>query len=215
MINNCPPCFDWHSVKKTLELVFSGLTALGTIAVAVVAIWGDWIRAHFAPGKLVVETYEDSVDLINQPPNQIYYYHLRVVNRRHWRRPENCRVLLKAMSRRGPNGIFQPIQMPVPLQFIWSPENIEPSAITIPDRHSLDFGCVRQGNVRFEPRLYWTPNNFTGFVGAHEAIRYSLQIVSDAYTSKTYQVFEVAFDGVWDAVPAQMQTHLTIQEITA
>jgi len=120
MTNNCLGTPGRLSVK-TLEIIFSGLTALGTLAVAALAIWGDWIRTRLAPGKLAIEIYEQDGTLTNQPPNRIYYYHLRVVNKRPWRRPENCRVLLKEMGRRGPNGIFQPIPVAVPLQFIWAP----------------------------------------------------------------------------------------------
>ncbi len=198
------------------EIIFSGLTALGTLAVAALAIWGDYIRARLVPGRLAVEIYDEDGDTIGQPPNQVYYRHLRVVNRRPWRRPENCRVLLRAMSRRGPNGIFQPIPMPVPLQFIWTPPDTTPPLITIHREQILDFGCIRQGaDLRWEPRLYWKPGNFTGFVRANEAIRYSLQIVSDAYVSERYQVFQVSFDGVWDPIPAQMTGwHLTIDEIS-
>jgi len=200
-------------MKIRWEIIFSGLTAFGTLAIAALAIWGDWIRTRLFRGELSLEMYEGSVSLANQPPHQIYYYHLKVVNKRWWRRAGNCRVLLKAMSRRGPNGVFQSIAMPVPLQFIWAPQNVTPSAIAIQHEEILDFGLVREGNPRFEPRLYWIPNHFTGFVGANEAIRYSLQVVSDAYVSKTYRVFEVAFDGVWNPVLAQMTTHLTIDEI--
>ena len=214
MINSCLGAPDWHSVKKALEIIFSGLTAVGTLAIAALAIWGDWIRTRLAPGRLAVEIYEEEGDIVNQPPNQIYYRHLRVVNRRPWRRAENCRVLLRAMSRRGPNGIFQPIPMPVPLQFVWTPPDITPSLIPIPREEILDFGYIREGaGLRWQPRLYWTPNNFAGFVGANEAIRYSLQIVSDAYVSETYQVFEVSFDGVWSPVAAQMKMLLTIDPL--
>jgi len=128
--------------------------------------------------------------------------------------PRELPSLLRAMSRRGPNGIFQPIPVPVPLQFIWTPPDTTPPLVTIQREQILDFGYIHQGaNLRWEPRLYWKPGNFAGFVGANEAIRYSLQIVSDAYVSETYQVFQVAFDGVWDPVPAQMMMHLAIDEI--
>ena len=195
----------------TLDVLPVWLTAFGTLAVAIAAIWGDWIRASF--GKLALELCENDGDLVNKPANQVYYRHLKVVNKRRWPHPKNCRVLLKAMSRRGPNGIFQPIPMSVPLQFIWPPQELTPSAITILGKQAqtLDFGLIREGKKCFEPRLYWTPQSFAGFVVANQAVRYSLQIVSDAYVSKTYQVFEVAFDGTWDA--AQMQMHLTIREI--
>ena len=199
---------------KCWEIIFSGLTAFGTLAVAALAIWGDYIRARLVPGRLAVEIYEKDGDTVGQPPNQIYYRHLRAVNRRPWRRPENCRVLLRAMSRRGPNGIFQPMPVPVPLQFMWTPPDTTPPLVAIYREQILDFGYIRQGaDLRWEPRLYWKPGNFAGFVGANEAIRYSLQVVSDAYVSETYQVFQVSYDGHWNPVAAQMVLHLTINEI--
>jgi hypothetical protein len=199
---------------KYWEIIFSGLTAFGTVAVAVLAIWGDYIRAHLVPGRLAIEIYEEDGDTVGQPPNQVYYRHLRVVNRRPWRHGGNCRVLLRGMSRRAPNGMFHPIPIPVPLQFIWTPPDTMPPLVAIHRDQILDFVYIRQGaNLRWEPRLYWKPGNFAGFVGPNEAIRYSLQIVSDAYVSETDQVFQVAFDGVWDPVPAQMMMHLTIDEI--
>ena len=67
--------------------------------------------------------------------------------------------------------------------------------------------------LRWEPRLYWQPGNFAGFVGHNEAVKYSLQIVADAYVSEKYQVFQVSFDGLWNPVAAQMKMHLTIDEV--
>jgi len=151
--------------------------------------------------------------MVGQPPNQVYYRHLKVVNNRRWR-AENCRVLLREMSRRGPNGVFQPIPMPVPLQFIWTPPDTTPSFVTIHRDQMLDFGFIRQAQqLRWEPRLYWQPGNFAGFVGHNEAVKYSLQIVADAYVSEKYQVFQVSFDGLWNPVAAQMKMHLTIDEV--
>ena len=195
------------------EIILSGLTAFGTIFVAILAIWGDYIRARFAPGKLAIETCDEDGDMVGQPPNQVYYRHLKVVNKRRWR-AENCRVLLREMSRRGPNGVFQPIPMPVPLQFIWTPPDTTPSLVTIHRDQMLDFGFIRQAQqLRWEPRLYWQPGNFAGFVGHNEAVKYSLQIVADAYVSEKYQVFQVSFDGLWNPVAAQMKMHLTIDEV--
>ena len=65
------------------------------------------------------------------------------------------------------------------------------------------------------PSLYSYPNNFLGIVGPNEAIRYSLQVVSDIYISSKYQVFEVAWDGVWDEHIDKMAIHLNIKEVTS
>lgn len=209
---------DW----KPWEVTIAALGAFGTLLVAVLAIWGDWFRAKLAPSKLVIEPHNLSGDLTHftlpngaplPPPNQVFYYHLKVVNKRAWINPKNCRVLLKAMSKRGPDNVFHPIPMSVPLQFVWSPAEFTPTVIPIHKEHILDFGFVTERDRVFMPSLYSLSNNFRGIVAAGEAIRFSLQIVSDAYVSDSYQVFEVAFDGGWNANPVEMQNHLRIREI--
>src|SRR2546423_431013 len=158
---------DPHSLKAAAELLFSALTAIGTIAVAILAIWGDWVRARLVPGALRIEIHDrgDLSHLTDQhgqplpPPNAVYFYHFKVVNRKRWITPKNCRVLLKAMSRRDQNGIFQPSALSVPCQFVWAPAEITPSVIAIEHEQILDFGIVQQRTMRFEPRLYSYPNN--------------------------------------------------------
>src|SRR5205823_10268374 len=114
--------------------------------------------------------------MIPRPPISSLFPYTTLFRSR-WR-AENCRVLLREMSRRGPNGVFQPIPMPVPLQFIWTPPDTTPSFVTIHRDQMLDFGFIRQAQqLRWEPRLYWQPGNFAGFVGHNEAVKYSLQIV--------------------------------------
>ena len=117
------------------------------------------------------------------------------------------------MSKRGPDGIFHPLPMSVPSQIVWAPAEITPPVISIDDMHILDFGRLPEANPVFSPVLYSYANNFMGQVGPNEAIRYSLQIVSDKFISKNYQVFEVAWDGNWGDSKEKMKNHLTIREI--
>jgi hypothetical protein len=81
------------------------------------------------------------------------------------------------------------------------------------DEQILDFGIIPETNPTFMPRLYSTSNNFQGAVATGEAVRYSLQIVSDGFVSKRFHVFEVAWDGTWSHVREEMQRHLVIKEI--
>lgn len=39
---------------RVVKLVIDGFIAFGTIAVAVLAIWGDWVRSKLAPPALTV-----------------------------------------------------------------------------------------------------------------------------------------------------------------
>jgi hypothetical protein len=127
-------CFNMW--KAIIDPLISAAAAIGTVAVAILAIWGDWFRARFAPALLVLEPHNLTGDLTQfnpipgitmTGPRRVYFYHLKVVNKRRWISPKNCRVLLKSMSKRGPDGDFRPIPMPVPLQFVWAPAEITPA----------------------------------------------------------------------------------------
>jgi len=64
----------------------------------------------------------------------------------------------------------------------------------------------------FTPNLYVRPNNFNGYVGRNESVKYYLEVVADNFASDAYQVFEVAWDGVWTDNTADMMKHLRVRE---
>ena len=203
--------------------IINGLTALGTIAVAVSAIWGDRLRSRFDPLELTMikptpmadpTTFSIFSPLTGSPPGtpgtRVMFYHLTVINRRRWRAAENCRVMLVGITRRDPANIFQPMAMPVPMQLVWAPAEITPPSITITREQVLDLGFIVENDKNFIPRLYSTPNNFQGYVGPNEAVRYHLQIEAVNFTSPIY-VVEVAWDGQWSYDPTAMERHLPIR----
>ena len=143
---------------------------------------------------------------------RVMFYHLRVVNQRAWLPAQNCRMMLRGLSRRDPSGIFQHVSLSVPQQFVWAPAEFTPPTITLLKEHVLDFGYIEENGNKFFPRLYGVPFNFQGFVGAHEAVRFQLQVEAVNFSSPIY-VVEVAWDGVWDFVPATMKHHLPIRFI--
>lgn len=207
---------------STAALVINGLVAFGTIAVAVVAIWGERIRSLLAPPSLEIRPHTlrgDPTRLTS--PNvvipgggiRVMYYHLKVVNLRPWLTVHNCRCLLKGISRRGPDGRFHPVPMAVPLQYKWAPAEAMPQQLTITKEQVLDFGCVRESAEAFEPLLYWRPNNFQGFVGKGDAVRYYLEVDASNFASPRPRIFEVAWDGQWFSEPEKMEQHLRISEV--
>jgi len=207
---------------STAALVIDGLVAVGTIAVAVVAIWGERVRSLLAPPKLEIKphTLRGDPTLLTSPeitiPGggiRVVYYHLKVVNVRPWLTVHNCRCLLKKISRRGPDGRFHPVSMSVPLQFKWAPAEGMPQQLTITKEQVLDFGRVREGADAFEPLLYWCPNNFQGYVRAGEAVRYYVEVDASNFVSPAPKIFEVAWDGQWSFEPEKMEQRLRISEI--
>ena len=203
-----PNSSDWLSVAINL------LIAIGTLAVAIVAIWGDWIRSKLVPPKLRLHLYNPRGEIIHMQGNRdAIYYHLRLVNHRPWSIARNCRVNLRAMHRRSPDQRFYPLVYAVIPQFIWTPSEFTPQTVDLSAEHMLDFGRLVEGESQFQPLLYFVPNNFDGYLKPTDAIRYSLEITADGYKAKRFQVFEVAWNGEWTDNLDKMQHNLVITEI--
>jgi hypothetical protein len=203
--------------------VFTGLAAFGTIAVAIMAIWGEWVRTTFVGPKLQLAKHNfrgkvGEVNVIDPVQNQVYkkktvFYHLCVQNSRPWFPGKNCRVMLRQLHRRGPDGTFYPVNLVVPRQYMWAPSEWSPALQTVTDSEILDFGRIVSGTGKFEPMLYTFGSDFDGFVKANEAVRYSLQVIADNAKPSLLQIFEVAWNGEWSENLDRMEQNLKIREV--
>jgi hypothetical protein len=198
---------DWN-------LFIQLLTAIGTIAVAVIAIWGDWIKTKLTPPRLKIIALNTRGELTKfSNGTRVIFYHLKVINSRPWTIANNCKVLLKAVSKELPSGQFQNQPLNTNPSFIWTPAEITPQAIYLAKEQAFDFGFLQENGQEFRPVLNIIPNNFQGFVKANQKIRFSLQPYADNYISEKYQVFEVAWNGNWSDNMDTMAQNLTIREI--
>ena len=191
------------------------LSAAGTIFVAILAIWGDWLRAKFSPPKLVIEPHNLRGTLTKfNDGKRVIFYHLKVVNLRKWFTVKNCRVILSQIHRQGPAGQVKMVSLPVPEQYVWSPAELSPVLQTVHKEAVFDLGYIVEGESKFIPRLYSTPNDFKGFVWEGDAVRFSMEIVADKFMSENYQVFEVAWNGKWSDNLNEMGNNLSIKEVS-
>ena len=204
------------SKPEVINAIINSFTAIGTIAVAILAIWGDSIRARFVGPKLSIVSHNlrGSVIPLTNGPRSIFY-HLKVVNARSTVSAKNCRVLLKKIWRKAPNGAFQEATLTVPLTFFWAPSEITPPYITLVKEQIIDFGILIEGQDNFRPVLISITNNFQGLVRANEVVRFGLEIVSDNFVSPHLQIFEVAWNGKWSDNLDLMAQNLQIQEVTS
>ena len=67
-----------------METTLEALTAFGTIAVAVVAIWGDWLKSKLAPQKLALELDPEAEPVTYSNGVRGIFRHLKVANLRPW-----------------------------------------------------------------------------------------------------------------------------------
>lgn len=208
------------ATESCIKIAIDIATALGTVAVAILAIWGERVRSWLSPPKLEIEAHNNfrgDPNVLTTQTGQLagrgMYYHLKVVNKRPWLPIKNCRVLLMGISRRGPDNVFHPSPLVVPSQLVWAPASFAPILVTVTKEQIVDLGNIREGDEAFRPALYSIPNNFAGFVKANEAVRLELAIEADNFSSRRYKVFEVAWDGIWEFEPEKMVNHLRIREI--
>jgi len=197
------------------DTVINLAKAVGTIAVAIAAIWGDRLREWLNPLKARTEVHNVRGKKEFAPPEggTLIFYHLKVVNGTHWRALQNCRVLLTEIQRKHPDGSFHIDPFPVPRQFFWAPSELSPAAASFTKERIFDFGVLRFSDATFRPTLLPQGGELHANVAAGEAVRYRLKIVADNFDQPGGQLFEVAFDGKCSEDLDQMSRSLVIREV--
>jgi hypothetical protein len=201
---------------KTVEVVAGVFTAVGTVAVAVLAIWGDFFRYKFAGPQLGLSLNDSRGDLTPRAnQTQAYFFHLKIRNRRLWSPAKDVRVLLERIARRGPDGSFFAEALVYPLPLAWTPSELGDFQRTITDTETCDLGFLDQNADRFRLSTLIIPNKLQGWVRAGEAIHIRIVASGQNATSSKPLFLEIAWDGVWTTDRDEMQKHLVVKEITA
>ena len=199
---------------SSLCLVIQSAVAVGTILVAVSAIWGERLRSWFAGPKLDVKLKDPRGYVIRLANgDRAIYYHIQVENRRRWAPAKRVRVLCTGVSKRGAGGRF--VQQPwiIPLQLTWAFPQFHELLPNIPAEDVCDLGFVNEKRSAFDLSTYVRPNDFSGSISAHEAMRVTLIPSADNFTPKSPYVLEVSWDGKWSDNLEEMRKHLLIEEV--
>jgi hypothetical protein len=197
------------------QVLGSLLTALGTILVAALAIWGDWFRERLAPVRvsLSLRSPAASFTLVGKERKKAVFWHIEVMNRRKWNPPKNIRLLITHIERKGPDGAFHRQELPVRLQLRWSHPEFHELSPTVIAHDTCDVGSLVQGEDHFEPSLYIKPFNFRGDVHKGEAVRFTVAGYADNYASAQPLIVEVAWDGDWGDSVEEMGRHLMVTQV--
>ncbi len=201
---------------KAIEVIAVVFTAIGTVTVAVLAIWGDFFRYKFAGPQLELSLNNPRGDLTARA-NQIqaYFFHLRVRNRRLWSPAKDVRVLLERIARRRPDGSFLTESLVYPLPLAWTPSELGDFVRTIFDTATCDLGFLDQNVKQFTLSTLITPNNVHSYVAADSAIRVRIVASGQNATSSKPLFLEIAWDGSWTANRDEIQRHLVVKEIAS
>jgi hypothetical protein len=206
-----------HGVKmdqgqvQTLAQVFA---AIGTVAVAILAIWGEKVRALVAGPKLRLSLRDSRGNLtVRANGRRTVYYHILVRNERTWSPATSVRITVTSIEKRRPDGTYFLETVVAPLQLTWAYAEVHELLPTIVESDTCDLGFLDEDANRFTLPLYVTPNNFRGYVGPNEAMR--VHIVGSGYNVSTDPlVLQVSWDGVWSSDMDELQRHLVIQEVS-
>ncbi len=201
---------DWNIVVQII-------TALVTLIVGVIAIWGDLIRSKFSPLKLEILPQNLCGELTTwyNGPNsgKVYYYHLKVLNKSNWQLAKHCRVLLTGMYKKDSQGLFVYTEFNALHPFEWTPAENGKEYVDITDSHVFDFGKIYENVNSFKVATRRYPNNFKGNLMPNETIRYCLKIDAVGFSQNKDQIFEVFWNGKWSDYEEVMRGNVLIKEI--
>nr|NQU91445.1 hypothetical protein [Bacteroidota bacterium] len=192
------------------NIVIQIFVALGTISVAVLAIWGDWIRHKLAGPRLRLALL-DAVGTAThrRDKKKGRYYKLRVWNDRKWSPAKNARVVLKSIFKPAADGTLTPQPLSGPLQLTW--QWIVPQFPTLGAGEEIcTYANLVQGE-QFVLSPYITPNNFVGFLQADKRMVIEVAVVSD--TAESVPLFlDLSWNGKWSEDTTEMLTNVVIKE---
>ena len=200
--------------SHSMDMIFTALTAIGTLAVAVTAIWGDWLRSRLVAPHVEIQVHNPPATLTRfSDGRRVIYYHLKAINKRSWAVARNCRVILTTIYLRNAGQDFQPARIPVPPQFVWAPAELTPIVIDLSGEHVIDFGRIPEDASHFEPVLYSYAHDFKGLLRPNQAIRYELQAFSGGSPLGPSVIYEVEWNGQWSENLDMMRQYLSITSI--
>jgi hypothetical protein len=200
--------------RETLVAGAQVFAAIGTVSVAVLAIWGDWFRSMLAAPRLELRLRDRRGNLtLRGDGTSTVFYHLIVNNRRRWAPATHVRILLTRYEKRLPDGRYLPEPLVAPLQLTWAFPQFHELLPTIATTDTCDLGFLDQGAEQFHLSLYISPNNFAGFLRPGDAMRVHLVARADNAETEPLMI-EIAWDGQWSQDMDQLQRHLTVREIS-
>jgi len=203
-----------HSLLDIITKIAIIIGVIGTVIVAILAIWKEKITSYIAGPKLKLEinNYKGELNWLNNN-KAVIYYHLKIKNERNWAPAKKVRILITGISKKKINNDYKQISLNIPLQLTWAYPQFNEMLPDIISEKECDLGCVIEGNSRFELSTYIKPNNFEGFIEKKEKICVFLSISADNYIPKSKYKIEISWNGEWSSNLDEMKRHLIIKEV--
>jgi hypothetical protein len=196
------------------SLTIQTVGAIGTLLIAVLAIWGEQIRYYVAGPKLRIRLHDPEGGLTTfTNGSKARYYHLKVENRRPHAPATRVKIMMREYHSCGPDGNFirDAAHIPIQLEYAFPNDPNHDPRPTIGSSVLCDIGLVREGdNFRFT--TYIIPNTFKNVIKPNERVRIFVRAEADNALSNKLG-FEIAWSGNWKEDTQQMAKNLVIREI--
>jgi hypothetical protein len=198
----------------------SAAVAFGTVAAALVALFGQAFRSKFFPPRLSLSLVKPEGErtpvklswLENGEARsrleEARYYHLRVSNDRRWSPANQVQVFLLRTEELGPDGELRTTWVgDVPMR--WRSQETFPIARTIGPSADADLCCVVKGKwLELLPLV--TPYSLAAKRNEATSIVLSLQVRANEADSGILRV-QASWDGRWEDGAQEMMRHLVVK----
>jgi len=201
---------DWGNVAQWVG-------AVGSIVVAILAIWGERIRTLLCLGpKLILELHDPMGERVPiQNNSQVVgcgrWYHLRVSNKHKWTKAANVRIVIIELTKPAADGNFIRQPLSGPLQLMWRFSHFHTLFSNVGPDDYCDLGSIYQnGDFTLTPFVF--PGNFEGTLKANQKMRVMVQAHADNAESEPLSI-EISWDGIWKDGDLEMSQHLVVKKM--
>ncbi len=196
----------------TWTIVIQAVAAFGTLALAALAIWGEWFRSIFAAPKLNVALRSASGELTKYGDGRpVRYYHLLVSNSRRWAPCRNVVAYLTRVERPGPDGNWQQALRTGPIVLPWQFGKFHRGLPNIGREQICDLARIsEEDGLELVPE--YRPNNLDPTMRTAGRLRAHVVAIGDNGESDAC-VVEFAWDGKWHEGSSEMADYLVVKGV--
>jgi hypothetical protein len=198
---------DKREIFEFSNLGINFFTALGTVAVAILAVWSKQIINKLNPGKAKIIPIDN---LHGYPdPNGNWWFHMALVKTSGGESLTDARVFLSKVYKKTKDG-FAMQSYPFKRQLAWTPKEFSPTTQTIKHDREFDVGCFFPVQKHFYPSLYQPDRAEGAVVKSGETFRYLFACEAEGLKDRCVITIEISLKeaSVWEA--ANPRNNITI-----
>lgn len=195
-------------VQTAVQIV----VAAATLLLAVIAIWGESLRAKWVGPKLRLELIDSLGEFIRlNDGSSSRYYHMRVTNERRAVKANNVRVVLTEVSRSSADQSIRPNVLSGPIQLEWQHGHSLPQFPALGPPLNCVLGRIVKGQA-FRLLTLFDVSYLNLTASKDKKLIIEAIALSDETESNSVRV-EIDWDGDWSDDTTEMSKHLVVKTV--